>query len=64
MRDNEALRGVLSLGGFIGIGGLILIFLQPAGSAEQVLSVCSAVMGAVLVGGAVLVTRVWRQRGS
>jgi hypothetical protein len=63
MFDTEALRGFISLGGFVGIGGFILIFLQPAGSAEQVLSVCSALMGGALVGGVLLMARLRRGKG-
>jgi hypothetical protein len=57
MLDNETLRGLLAMGFFIGGGGLLLVFFQPAGSAEQVLSVCSAVMGGALVLGIVLARR-------
>lgn len=60
MLDREVLRGLLGLGSFIGVGGLILTFLQPPGSAEQVLSVCSAGMGGALIGSVILVTRLGR----
>ncbi|MBW4438580.1 MAG: hypothetical protein KME04_15675 [Pleurocapsa minor GSE-CHR-MK-17-07R] len=63
MFDSETLRGFISLGGFVGIGGFILIFLQPPGSAEQILSICSALMGAGLIGAVILVTRLRRGRG-
>lgn len=62
MLDRETLRGILGAGFLIGGGGLVLVFMQPPGSAEFVLSVCSAIMGGALVGGVVLLT--WlRHRG-
>ena len=45
----DALRGFLRIGMFIGVTGLILALIEPRDSAEFVLSVCSAAMGAVLV---------------
>jgi hypothetical protein len=57
MVDREALRGVLGMGGLLGMGGMILLLLQPAGSAEQILSGCSAMMGFTLIGMVILVTR-------
>jgi hypothetical protein len=62
MGDHEALRGLISLSGLLGFGGLILFFLQPPGSAERVLSVCSAMMGIVLFALIILVTRLRRPR--
>jgi hypothetical protein len=62
MLDRELLQGLLSLGGFLLFGGLILAFLQPAGSAEQVVSVCSAAMGGALVGGVILFVRLRSSR--
>jgi hypothetical protein len=61
MLDNETLRGLLAMGFFIGGTGLLLVFLQPAGSAEQVLSLCSAAMGGALVLGIILVRRFTRR---
>jgi hypothetical protein len=63
MIDRDALSGMIGLGMFVGIGGLLLVFAQPPGSAEQVLSVCSAAMGAALVLGVILVTRLQRGKG-
>ncbi len=45
----DVLHGFLRIGLFIGVAGLILAFLEPRDSAEFVLSVCSAAMGAALV---------------
>jgi hypothetical protein len=61
MLDNETLRGMLGLGFFIGGGGLLLLFFQPAGSAEFILSACSALMGAALIAG-VIAIRQFTQR--
>lgn len=63
MFEREALSGILALGAFVGFGGLVLTFLQPPGSAEQVLSICSAAMGGALIGGVILVTRLQRGKG-
>lgn len=64
MLDRDLLRTLLSLGALIGFGGLALAFLEPAGSSEQVISVCSAVIGGALIGVVVFVARFQRQRGS
>jgi hypothetical protein len=55
--DPELLKGFLRLGLFIGVGGLALMFFQPRSSPEFVVSVCSAMMGGVLVVGVVLLSR-------
>jgi hypothetical protein len=61
MFDRETLRGILSMGFLIGVCGGTMAFVQPPGSAEFVLSVCSAVMGAAVVGVAVVVSRIGRR---
>ncbi len=63
MFDRDLLRTLLSLGALIGFGGLVLYFLQPAGSAEQVVSICSSLIGAALIGVVLLVASFQRQRG-
>lgn len=63
MFDRDLLRALLSIGALIGFGGLALAFVQPAGSAEFVVSVCSAVIGAALIVVVLLVARFQRQRG-
>ncbi|GAB4555747.1 MAG: hypothetical protein OHK0023_27330 [Anaerolineae bacterium] len=63
MFDHETLRGVLSLGFLIGGGGLVMVFLQPPNSAEFVLSLCSAMMGIVLVGMVFLLHHFFQRRG-
>jgi len=60
---SDALAGFLRLGIFIGGCGLVLAFVQPPGSAEFVLSVCSAALGGVLVAGVVIASRIFKQRG-
>jgi ABC-type uncharacterized transport system permease subunit len=62
MNDREALHGLIGLSGLLGFGGFILFFLQPPGSAEQVLSICSGLMGGALFALIVLVTRLRRPR--
>ncbi|MBL8146114.1 MAG: hypothetical protein JNL34_06995 [Anaerolineae bacterium] len=64
MLDRDTLRTLLSLGALVGIGGLLLAFVEPPGSAEQVISVCSAVIGGTLILIVVLVSRFQRQRGA
>lgn len=57
---NEALLAFLRIGFFIGGGGLVLLMLIPSGSAEFVLSACSAGMGGVIVLGVVAVKRFFK----
>ncbi len=64
MLDRDLLRTLLSLGALVGFGGLLLAFLEPPGSAEQVISVCSALIGGALLVLVVLIARFQRQRGS
>lgn len=59
--DIEILKGFLRIGVFIGVGGLILALMQTPGTAEFVLSVCSALIGLALIGGVLLVNRVVKQ---
>lgn len=63
MLDRETLRGVLGVGFLLGGAGLVMVFLQPPGSAEFVLSLCSAMMGGALVGGVILLMRLRRRGG-
>lgn len=56
----DALRGFLQIGIFVGVGGLLLAFVQPPDSPEFVVSVCGAVMGLLLVVGVVVATRFMR----
>jgi len=64
MLDRDSLRTLLSLGALVGIGGLLLALVEPPGSAEQVISVCSAAIGGTLILIVVLVSRFQRQRGA
>ncbi len=45
----DALRAFLRIGMFLGVGGLLLALVNPTDSGEFVVSVCSAVMGGILV---------------
>lgn len=54
---NEALRAFLRVGVFIGLGGVILALAIPPNTAEHVLSVCSALLGSVIMAGVYLVRR-------
>ncbi len=45
----EILRNFFRLGAFIGLCGLLLVFVEPRDSPEFVLSVCSALMGGALM---------------
>jgi hypothetical protein len=58
----DALRGFLQIGFVVGACGLVSALLQPQReSAGFVLSVCSAMMGFTLIGGALLLGR-WLSR--
>jgi hypothetical protein len=59
--DIEVLKGFLRLGALIGGCGVVMAFMQPPGSAEFVLSVCSALMGGTVIGGVFLLSR-WANR--
>jgi hypothetical protein len=61
MFDRETLRGILSLGFLLGVCGGGMAFVQPPGSDEFVLSVCSAAIGLAVVGLAVIVSRIGRR---
>jgi hypothetical protein len=61
--DRDLLTGFLRFGFFIGGCGLLMIFFQPAGSAEFVLSVCSTLLGGALIVGVVVLTRLGRRKG-
>ncbi|MFN8531818.1 MAG: hypothetical protein U0670_24695 [Anaerolineae bacterium] len=54
---HEALKGFLRIGVFVGGCGLVLALVEPRDSAEFVVSVCSALIGTVLVLGVLLVNR-------
>jgi len=54
---SETLKAFLRLGIFVGGCGLLMVFFQPPGSPEFILSVCSALIGGLLVLGAVLISR-------
>lgn len=61
--DNEgrkALQAFFHIGTFIGVTGLALALLQPTDSPEFVVSICSAVMGGLLMVGVAIVVRVLR----
>jgi hypothetical protein len=60
--DAEFLRGFLRLGVFIGGCGIVMAFVQPPGSPEFILSVCSGAMGLALIGGVLTVARFLRRR--
>ena len=55
---HQALKAFLSIGVFIGGGGLVMLLMIAPGTPEYVLSLCSALMGAVIVVGVVIVYRV------
>lgn len=60
--DHEVLRGFLRIGIFVGVCGLIMALMQPRDSAGFVLSVCSALIGGVLILGVVILTRWFMRR--
>lgn len=58
---NDALRGFLQAGIFVGGCGLVMLFMLPRDSAEFVISMCSALMGGFLVL-AVIGLKLWANR--
>jgi hypothetical protein len=55
---HQALKAFLSIGVFIGGGGLVMLLIIAPGTPEYVLSLCSALIGAVIVVGVAIVYRV------
>jgi hypothetical protein len=58
--DRDVLKGFARIGFFVGGGGLILLFLEPPNSPQWVVSLCSSILGGVLIIGVVLLSR-WRK---
>lgn len=58
--DREVLKGFARIGIFVGGGGLVLLFIEPRNSPEFVVSLCSALVGGVLLAGVVILGR-WMQ---
>ena len=57
---SQLLQGFFRIGAFVGLTGLILVFLQPRESPEFVVSVCSAAIGGALMLAAWLFMRLTR----
>jgi hypothetical protein len=57
----EAIKGFARIGFFVGGGGLALLFLEPRSSPEWVLSLCSTILGGVLIIGAVIAVRLLKR---
>ncbi len=55
--DVEVLKNFLRIGVFVGGCGLVLALTQTPGTAEFVLSVCSALIGLALIVGVLLISR-------
>lgn len=58
--EAEMLKGFLRIGMFVGVIGALMVPLQPAGSAELYLSLCSAGIGLFLILGVVIVMRLMK----
>ena len=58
----EALQGFLRLGMWLGVCGLLMALVLPRNSGEFVLSVCSAVIGGVLIVGTSILIRWFARR--
>ncbi|MBX3086479.1 MAG: hypothetical protein KF716_32890 [Anaerolineae bacterium] len=58
--DREVLKGFARIGFFVGGGGLILLFFEPRNSPEWVISLCSSIIGVLLVVGVMILSR-WRR---
>lgn len=55
--DREILKGFARIGIFVGGGGLVLLFLEPRNSPEYVVSLCSAILGGLLLLCVVIISR-------
>ncbi len=55
--DKEVLKGFARIGIFVGVGGLVLLLFEPRNSPEWVVSLCSALLGGVLILGTVAISR-------
>jgi hypothetical protein len=53
----EILRGFARIGIFVGVGGLLLLLVEPRNSPEWVVSLCSALIGGALMLAVVIVSR-------
>ncbi len=58
--NSDILKGFARIGIFVGGGGLVLLFLEPHNSPEYVVSLCSAILGGLLLLGVVIIGR-WMQ---
>jgi hypothetical protein len=58
--DQGFLKGFVRIGFFVGGGGLILLLLEPRNSPEWVISLCSTLIGAVLIVAAITVSRLMK----
>ena len=54
---HQALKAFLSIGIFIGGGGLVMLLAIAPGTPEYVLSLCSALIGGIIVAGVVIIYR-------
>jgi hypothetical protein len=55
--DREVLKGFARIGFFVGGGGLLLLLLEPRNSPEWVISLCSTMVGGVLLLGVLAINR-------
>ncbi len=55
--DREVLKGFARIGIFIGGSGLVLLFLERPNSPEYIVSLCSALLGGLLLLGVVVTNR-------
>lgn len=58
--QRDVLQSFVRIGIFVGGGGLILLLIEPRQSPEWIVSLCSAVVGAALILGALVVGRVMK----
>lgn len=56
----DALHGFFRIGMFIGLCGFLLMLVEPRNSPEFMLSLCSTLIGGVLMVGVVIVMRLSR----
>ena len=55
--DRDVLKLFARIGILVGVGGLLLLLVEPHNSPEWVVSLCSALVGAVLIAATVAIGR-------
>jgi hypothetical protein len=60
LTDPRILQAFFRFGLLIGLGGLLLVLLQPRDTAEYYISICTAMIGGVMIAMVVILARIGR----